>query len=243
MLHVSDLSVSFRRYSGLFRQVEQPCLTGVSFRLRPGEVLAVIGSSGAGKSILAHAILGLLPANAVLQGHVRLGGRATLLPQSTAHLDPLASAGRQIGRAADRAGRRPAVAPALAEVGLAAGVAPLRPHELSTGMARRVMLAAALAQKAGLIVADEPTAGLDPHHRDVILDRLRTEAERGAAVLLITHDLSPALARADRVAVMEKGVLAAVEPARAFVGAGDGLSPTARRLWRALPENGFLADA
>ncbi|WP_290685138.1 AAA family ATPase, partial [Haematobacter sp. UBA3484] len=136
-----------------------------------------------------------------------------------------------------------AVVPALAGVGLAAGVAPLRPHALSTGMARRVMLAAALAQEAGLIVADEPTAGLDPHHRDVILDRLRAEADRGAGVLLITHDLSAALARADSVAVLEGGALVGVEPARAFAGAGEGLSPAARRLWCALPENGFLTDA
>lgn len=243
MLEVSGLSIAFRRYSGLFRQREQTCLTGVSFDLRAGEVLAVIGSSGAGKSLLAHAILGVLPPNAVMRGTVRRTARPTLLPQSTAHLDPLASAGRQIARAADRAGRRAPLPAALAGVGLSAQVAPLRPHQLSTGMARRVMLAAALAQEAGLIVADEPTAGLDPANRDAILDRLRAEADRGAGVLLITHDLGAALARADRVAVLEGGALCCVEPARAFRGDGTDLSEPARHLWRALPENGFLSDA
>lgn len=258
MLRVEALSLGFRRYRGLFGQSEITRLNGIGFSVAPGEVVAVAGHSGAGKSLLAHAILGLLPANAVLRGRILFedrpldqaalaalrGRRIALLPQQVSHLDPLARAGAQIGWAARRAGAAPQVPARLASVGLGAGTARLYPHQLSGGMARRVMLAVAHAGEAALIVADEPTSGLDPANRDALLARLRDHADRGGAVVLVTHDLIAALPHADRVVILRDGRMRGIERAADFTGTGTDLaSPEARALWRALPQNGFLVDA
>lgn len=258
MLRIEDLAVGFRRYRGLLGRAEVTRLAGVSLAVGRGEVVAVVGCSGAGKSLLAHAILGLLPANAVLRGKITFDGqvvdeaglralrgrRIALLPQQVGHLDPLARAGAQIAWAARRVQAAPRVAGRLAEVGLPAGTAALYPHQLSGGMARRVMLAAAHVGSPDLVIADEPTAGLDPEHRDALLARLRRHADGGGGVLLVTHDLIAALPRADRVVILRGGRMCGVERARDFTGAGAGLgSAAARALWRALPQNGFHADA
>lgn len=258
MLSIAGLSVSFRRYRNLLRQEEVERLSGITLDVAAGEVLAVIGSSGAGKSLLAHAIPGLLPRNAMRRGEARfrgelLDGRSlarlrgrqiALLPQQVSHLDPMARAGAQIAWAARRAGAGPAVAARLAAVGLGREVAGMYPLHLSGGMARRVMLAAAMAGDAPLLIADEPTAGLDPENRDALLARLRAYADRGRAVLLISHDLVPVLPISDRVAILDDGRLCAIAPAADFHGSGAALqSPAARALWRALPRNGFAADA
>ncbi|MFV0244964.1 MAG: ATP-binding cassette domain-containing protein [Qingshengfaniella sp.] len=258
MLEVADLSVAFRQYRGLLRREEMTILSGIDLTVQAGEVVTVLGASGAGKSLLAHAILGLLPSNAVVRGQVRFEGRLlegpawpglrgrriALLPQQISHLDPLARAGVQIGWAARRAGQAPRIGPRLSGVGLSLETARLFPHELSGGMARRVMAAVSLAGTPGVLVADEPTAGLDAVNGTALLDRLRTFADEGAAVVLITHDLVPALSRSDRVALLRDGRLCGIEPASGFVGAGDRLgSDYARRLWRALPQNGFAQDA
>nr|WP_201742154.1 AAA family ATPase [Mangrovicoccus ximenensis] len=118
------------------------------------------------------------------------------------------------------------------------------PSQLSGGMARRVLLAMAASGAPDLLVADEPTAGLDPENRDTVLRLLRDHAGAGGAVLLITHDLKAALPFADRVAILDEGRMSGLEPAAAFRGDGGFLtSGHARALWRALPENGFRADA
>ncbi|MFC3167259.1 ATP-binding cassette domain-containing protein [Paracoccus fontiphilus] len=259
MLTVRDLSIGFRRYTGLFRQTQVTRLSGLTLTLDAGEVLAVIGGSGAGKSLLAHAVLGLLPPNAVLRGQIAFRGqpltggdypaalrgrRIALVPQQISHLDPMARAGRQIGWAARRAGAAAAVPDRLAALGLPPGAARLYPGQLSGGMARRVLLAMAQAGAPDLLVADEPTAGLDPQNRRTVLRLLRDHARQGGAVLLITHDLTAALPFADRVAILDNGRMAGLEAARDFRGDGAALaSAHARALWRALPENGFLADA
>ncbi len=258
MLEVAGLSIGFRRYRGWLRQEEVLRVEGVGFTVAAGEVVALAGESGAGKSLIAHAILGLLARNAVLRGKIIFDGQPldeatlpalrgrtiALLPQQISHLDPLARAGSQIGWAARRAGAPARVAERLAEVALPGVSARLYPHQLSGGMARRVMLAAAHAGAPRLLVADEPTAGLDAVNRDALLARLRGHADAGGAVLLITHDLVAALPDADRVVILCEGRMRGVERAGDFAGSGAALgSAEARALWRALPENGFHADA
>ncbi|BCP55919.1 ABC transporter ATP-binding protein [Kaistia sp. 32K] len=259
MLEIEGLSLHFRRYDRLFRHVEAEALTAISLRLAAGEVLAIVGASGSGKSLLAHSIFGILPGNAVLRGTIRFDGkildpaakaalcgrRIGLVPQSVSYLDPLARNGDQLRWAAARSGRPRAEIGNLADAalkrfGLNGDVARAFPHSLSGGMARRLAMAIATIGQADLVVADEPTNGLDPENAERVLDSLAGLAGRGKGVMLITHDLVSALPYADRVAVMDGGRLIDVEPASAFTGCGDRLrSAYARALWRALPQNEF----
>jgi peptide/nickel transport system ATP-binding protein len=258
MLAIRNLSVAFRRYSGLFCQDRVGRLSEIDLHVARGEVIALIGHSGAGKSLLAHSILGLLPNNAIVEGEIyfdnaqlsetvlrtKRGRDIALLPQQTSYLDPTADVKSLIRWAAERAGKAPLIETRLAQVGLSSDVAGLYPHQLSGGMARRVLMAQATAGGAGLLIADEPTAGLDPANCDIILQLLRQQADAGGAVLLITHDLATVLPFADRIAILNEGRLCCLAPISAFHGAGDDLgSPYAQSMWRALPQNGFDAHA
>lgn len=258
MLEIDGLSVSFRRYNGLFRQNLMTRLSDVTLNIAAGEIVALVGHSGAGKSLLAHAILGLLPNNALATGDILFGGKLldehkrrelrgreiALLPQQTTYLDPTANVGALISWAAKRGGKLSNIEKRLNDVGLDGDVAQLYPHQLSGGMARRVLMAQTTAGGAKLIVADEPTAGLDPSNRDIILDKLRKHTNEGGAALLITHDLVPALSYADRIAILNDGKISCVVQTSAFTGAGEALgSHYARSLWRALPQNEFSAYA
>jgi len=254
MLKIRDLSISFRRYNGLLRQQLIPRLSNIRLDVAPGEVVALIGPSGAGKSLIAHAIMGLLPKNCVMKGEIyhngvvldrhiieeKRGREISLLPQQISCLDPTARVGKQISWAAERAGTKVNADEQLRNVGLPPQVGSLYPHQLSGGMAKRILVAQANAAGAPLLIADEPTTGLDPSTRDLVLDRIRKHADQGGAVLLITHDLMPALTRADRIALIRDGQMSCTLPTSAFNGSGDGLtSDYARSLWRALPQNGF----
>ncbi|RRH68838.1 ATP-binding cassette domain-containing protein [Falsigemmobacter faecalis] len=260
MLSIRHLSLRFRRYQGLLRQSQVTRLSDLSLDVAAGEVLAVAGASGAGKSLLAHAILGLLPPNAITEGAITFQGRRidqgcppglrgrriALVPQQISHLDPLARVGDQLTWALRRTKAKGAPVEILARFGLGPEVLRLYPRHLSGGMARRVLLAMVSAAAPDLLIADEPTAGLDPENRDMVLALLRGHATRGGAVLLITHDLAAALPFSDRVALLRDGELCGMEDARDFTGTGTGAalcSPFARALWRALPGNGFDANA
>lgn len=259
LLSVDRLSVGFRRYVGLFDQIALDCLTDLTLSVDRGELIAVFGASGAGKSLFAHAVLGLLPENAVVTGSIRFDGerldaqrlvalrgrRIVLVPQSLSHLDPLATVGRQLAWAARRAGRRSftrkgAIA-AFNRFGLDELFLDDYPHTLSGGMARRVMLAIASIGDADLVIADEPTNGLDPDNTRNVFHFLRGFAEAGKGVVVISHDLAAAVASADRVVVLRDGALVATEDARTFgEDGGANLTPYARALWRALPQHDFL---
>jgi peptide/nickel transport system ATP-binding protein len=258
MLEVQDLSVSFARYDGWLRRRSVRVLDGVAFAVERGEVHAVIGASGAGKSILAQAILGLLPPNARTDGFIRFDGdlltperlallrgrRIALVPQSVAALDPSARAGRQVAWAARRAGAprdgAGAADAALGRFGLDAAAGRLFPHQLSGGMARRVLLAIASVGGADLVISDEPTTGLDPENKAVALAHLRALADRGRGVVVVTHDLSAVLPVADRVTILRDGTAVETADAAAFEGRGGALrTDYARALWRALPRNDF----
>lgn len=260
MLALENVSIAFLRYDGLVHRCEVPALDGIDLTVDRGEILALVGASGAGKSLLAHALFGILPENAVVrgdvsldgqpvaaaQGNTRLSTRMALVPQSLSHLDPLARCGKQLHWAAKRGGKAKTtteLVDTLESFGLGGEVMRLYPHQVSGGMARRLLLAIATISEPDLIVADEPTSGLDPDAANTVLCHLRRLADHGKAVLMITHDLVTAVSHADRVAILAGGRLLGIEPANAFSGDGRRLSmPYARALWLAMPDNHFTAS-
>ncbi len=255
-LRVEGLTVRFRLPDATVRAV-----TGASFEVRQGECLALVGESGCGKSVMAHALLGLLPGNAEVEGSAWLetgdadpvdliaapeavlartvrGRRIGLVPQSPAtHLTPVRTARAQLAEALRELGN-PASADDLAErAGLRPADLDRYPHQLSGGMAQRVANALALAGDPWLILADEPTSGLDRPLVDATMDELRRLADDGRAVLLITHDLRAAERVADRIAVMYASRVVSITRADAFF-AGPR-HPYAAGLLDALPSRRF----
>lgn len=262
MLTIDRLTVQLPHYPRWWRREWTSCIDSLSLHLQTGDVHAVVGASGAGKSLLAYAILGLLPQPARVTGDVffqgekltptrqkRLRGhQLALIPQSLNALDPLARSQHQVRWAAQRAGlSRPDAqqrADGLLRRYQLDHAATHYPHELSGGMARRVLIAMAQAGSARLVIADEPSVGLDPIQRDRVLAALKALARGGKTVLLITHDLRHALTVADKVTVMRQGQALETAPAQAFQGQGEQLtSEYARALWQALPDNAFTTYA
>jgi len=259
MLHIDRLSLQLPYYQPWWKRRWATCFEQVSLRLRPGEIHAIVGASGAGKSLLAYAIMGLLPEGAKTSGQLffqsepltsarqsKLRGRQfALIPQSLSALDPLVRSQRQVSWAAQRAGQTHARAwsnarQALTHYQLDETAQRAFPHELSGGMARRVLTAMAHVSHAQLVVADEPSVGLDPLQRERVMAALKALAQQGKAVMLITHDLRHALPIADQVTIMRQGQCVETTTACAFQGSGDTLSSDyARSLWQALPDNAF----
>ncbi|GAA2992865.1 ABC transporter ATP-binding protein [Streptomyces fulvorobeus] len=214
LLSVRDLSVDF---DGV------PALSGLSFDVRPGEVLALVGESGAGKSVTARALLGMCPRGAAVSGSVLLRGtpvtaadrgrRIALVPQDAlSALSPVLPVDGQLAlavRSVQGLSRRDALArarEALAEVGIPAARVSAYPHELSGGMRQRAVIAMATVNRPELVVADEPTTALDPGTRDKVLGVLGDRcAAAGASLVLVTHDLGAVGAHADRMVVLYAG--------------------------------------
>jgi peptide/nickel transport system ATP-binding protein/oligopeptide transport system ATP-binding protein len=235
---VEDLRVHFASRGLDNRLRVARALNGVSFQVEEGEVLGLVGETGAGKSLTALALLGLLQPPAVisagrirfegrdldpLKGDVR-GTRLTLIPQSPhTSLDPLTRIGEQLVRM-QREHRRLSKAEAwrrageiLAEVRIPAPDERLRawPHELSGGMAQRVLIAMALVNQPRLVIADEPTTGLDVTVQAEVLDTLRELVRaHGMSAIIITHDLGIVAHYCDRLAVMFAGTIVEQGPTR-----------------------------
>lgn len=292
LLRIEHLTVSFAQYEKRSaKQGELPVIRDLNVTVREGEIVAVVGSSGSGKSLLAHAIMGILPANAAASGSIFYRGSAcgeaelkalrgreiALVPQSVNYLDPLMKVGRQIigetkkrqkpfgravkekdrelfggavkekdretfgGAAREKRQEEARMWELLARYGLADEVADLYPFELSGGMARRVLLLTALMWQPRLIIADEPTPGMDLALAKQAMQDFRTFADDGNGVLLITHDLELALEVADRIVVFYAGTT--VEEAKVTDFTDETLlrHPYTRALYEALPGCGFAA--
>jgi peptide/nickel transport system ATP-binding protein len=226
-LEVEGLSVGFPTPAGLSRAVED-----ISFTLDPGETLGIVGESGSGKSLTCRSILRLLPRAAAMSGRVRLDGRevsgleeakmrairgraaAMIFQNPDSYLDPLMRVGRQIGEGVRHHFGVSAAEARQAAIALLDDVripnpehwVDAYPHELSGGMKQRVMIAAALACKPRLLIADEPTTALDVTVQARILTLLRElRAQRNLSIILVSHDLGVVGALCDRVLVMREG--------------------------------------
>ncbi len=242
LLEVRDLVVEFPGRRGTLR-----ALDGVSFDIAPGEILGVVGESGAGKSLTGAAIIGLLePPGRIAAGEVRLAGEriddlpperlrrirgrriGAIFQDPLTSLNPLYTVGRQLVETIrthlplNEAAARARAVELLRETGIPAPEARVDhyPHQFSGGMRQRVVIALALAANPALIVADEPTTALDVSIQAQVIGLLRRLCkDHGAAVMLVTHDMGVIAEACDRVAVMYAGRIVEVGPVRAVIHA------------------------
>jgi oligopeptide/dipeptide ABC transporter ATP-binding protein len=261
LLVVEDLHTSFRTARGTVRAVD-----GVSFSLDSGKTLAVVGESGSGKTVLSRSIMGLLPPRDVTAtGTVRFAGRdltamtpdqrrriwgaelSMIFQDPMTALNPVKRIGAQITETLrlhldmHRSEAKTAAVELLRSVGIPSPEERVDwyPFQLSGGMRQRVMIAIALACGPRLVLADEPTTGLDVTVQAQILDLLaRLQRERQMAVILITHDLGVAATRADDIVVMYAGRV--VERAPSATLFRDTRMPYTQALMDSIPR---LADA
>lgn len=256
VLSVRDLRVEFVTRRGILKAID-----GISFDIGRGEVLGVVGESGAGKSVTGAAVIGLIdPPGRIAGGEIWLSGRRidNLPPEAMrktrgkrigmifqdplTSLNPLYRVGDQIAETIQThtslsagAARRRAIE-LLAEVGIPAPERRIDgyPHEFSGGMRQRVVIALALCAEPELIIADEPTTALDVSVQAQIIALLeRLGREHGTAIMLVTHDMGVIAETADRVAVMYAGRIAEIGPVQDVVQ--NPLHPYARGLMGAIP--------
>lgn len=258
LLSVSNISISFIQYVKGLRQINLKVITDLSLEISEGEIVAVLGSSGSGKSLLAHSILGILPDNANVSGELYYKGQVlddglkeklrgdeiALIPQSVNFLDPLMKVSEQvIGDCADEEeynSNKIKQREIFEKYGLSEEVDDMYPFQLSGGMARRVLISTALVSNPNLVIADEPTPGLDEKSVKETLNHLRNLAKNNVGILLITHDINAALEVADKIAIFYSGYVIEVANIEDFSGNGENLlHPYTKALFDALPRNGF----
>jgi peptide/nickel transport system ATP-binding protein len=257
LLEVKNLIVEFPTRRGILRALDD-----ISFDIAPGEVLGVVGESGAGKSLTGAAIIGLLePPGRIASGQIMLEGRridnlpyeqmrqirgrkiGTIFQDPLTSLNPLYTVGRQLVETIQthlpvtaQEARRRAIS-LLEDTGIAAAGERIDhyPHQFSGGMRQRVVIALALAAEPKLIVADEPTTALDVSIQAQIIQLLkRICKDRGAAVMLITHDMGVIAETSDRVAVMYAGRIAEIGPVHEVIN--QPAHPYSMGLMSAIPD-------
>jgi peptide/nickel transport system ATP-binding protein len=257
LLSVEDLSVEFRTRSGTVHALDR-----VSFDIRAGETLGLVGESGSGKSVTSLAIMGILERTAqvtsgriLFRGHDLLAekesrlrdtrGRdlAMIFQNPRSALNPIRPVGKQIADVLEQhagLGRAQAQRRAIDVLRSVRIADPERrarayPFELSGGMCQRIMIATALSCKPALLIADEPTTGLDVTIQAVIMKLIaELAAAEGMATLLITHDLALAAEQAERIAVMHAGHVVEIAPTAELISAPR--HPYTQRLIAATPE-------
>ena len=253
ILSVEHLMISFSQYERGWRKIQLPVIRDLSINIKGHEIVAVVGSSGSGKSLLAHAVMGLLPANASWKGRIAFKGeeltgkrvkelrgrQMVLVPQSVSYLDPLMKVGDQVRRGHKDGISRARSREVLGRYGLGEDTEELYPFQLSGGMTRRVLISTAVMEKPELVIADEPTPGLHISAARRVLSHFREIADRGAGVLLITHDLELALQVADRIVVFYTGTNVEEAAVSDFQKEERLRHPYTRALYRAMPSHGF----
>jgi peptide/nickel transport system ATP-binding protein len=256
LLSVRDLVVEFPTRKGILTAVDR-----VSFDIREGEVLGVVGESGAGKSMTGSAIIGLIePPGHIAAGSVHIAGERVdnlsaeamrrvrgkqigmVFQDPLTSLNPLYTISQQLTetirthlKMSERQARARAVE-LLDEVGIPAAARRIDdyPHQFSGGMRQRVVIALALCAEPRLVIADEPTTALDVSVQSQIIDVLkRMCAEHGTSIMLITHDMGVIAEAADRVAVMYAGRIAEVGPVRDVIK--DAKHPYTHGLMGSIP--------
>lgn len=255
ILCVKNLGISFSQYTKGLRKKELKVITDLDIDLYEGEILAIVGSSGSGKSLLAHAMLGILPHNSKLEGKIIYKGKEitqkekedlrgkeiAFIPQSVNFLDPLMKVSSQVQISIkDKNNKKSIQRSIFKKYRLDENVDNLYPFEISGGMSRKVLLSTALTSSSKIIIADEPTPGLDEKSLMEVLKDFRDLADSGCAVLIITHDIEAALKIADRISVFYAGTTLEVASVKDFKNGGKNLRhPYTKALYNALPQNGF----
>ena len=258
VLDVKNVSISFMQYTKGLNQRDLQVISDLTLDISEGEILAVLGSSGSGKSLLAHAIFGILPENANQMGKIKYKGKElsqadkeelrgkdiVLVPQSVNFLDPLMKISDQaIGHTEtdeEKKEKKLKQREIFQQYNLGPEVDEMYPYQLSGGMARRVLVSTALLSEPKLVVADEPTPGLDEKTVQETLNHFKQMKKDGIGVLLITHDIHAALEVADRIGIFYSGYVIEIAENKDFSGDGENLlHPYTKALYKALPKNGF----
>ena len=248
ILDVCGLSAEFLEYEKGYRTVRTQVLNDINLQIKPGKVIVVLGPSGAGKSLLLQGILGIHCDALQVQGQIRyqgqvlddslreqiLGKQISFIPQSVSSLNPLLTIKQQILLGQEDVDDTYLIE-CLKEFGLREDILKLYPHEISGGMARRVLVVSALLGRPQLVLADEPTPGMDYKSLDYLIDAIDKVRAYGGAVLMITHDIKFALKVADDIGIMDEGKIVEFVSKDQFEQAVDNLQhPLSRQLFDAL---------
>ena len=251
ILEVKNLNIGFNMYDKLLNQKLYQMVFDLNVTIKKGEILAIAGSSGSGKSLMAHAILGILPKNTVVSAEIKFkneivdedrlsqlrGKEITFVPQSIAYLDPLMTIEDQLMR---KGINQQDFFKVMDTLGFTKADLGKYPFQLSGGMARRVLIANTILSKADLIIADEPTPGLSLDLAIEVLNHFRNMANDGKGILLITHDIDLVCNVADKMAIFYGGHILETLNTKDFLKGEKYIRhPLTKAFWRALPQNDF----
>ena len=255
MLSFDHLTIDVAKFRWLGKKSWSPLLQDISLDVAPGEMVALVGGSGEGKSLLLQSSLGLLPENMRCRGDIVLNGNQLTekskqqhrgsslcyIPQGISALNPLVKIGPQLERAAVLSGQHikmHEIALHLQQYNLQANLVHSYPNKLSGGMAKRVLACSATLSQAEYILADEISSWLDDEHAIQLLQHIKSLCFDGKGVLWVTHDLAMAVRFADRIALLRNGVLEEVLSSEILKQGGGG--KWFRSLWNSLPEHQFM---
>ena len=250
-LEVKNLNIGFNMYDKLLNQKLYQMVFDLNVTIKKGEILAIAGSSGSGKSLMAHAILGILPKNTVVSAEIKFkneivdedrlsqlrGKEITFVPQSIAYLDPLMTIEDQLMR---KDINKQDFFKVMDTLGFTKADLGKYPFQLSGGMARRVLIANTILSKADLIIADEPTPGLSLDLAIEVLNHFRNMANDGKGILLISHDIDLVCNIADRMSIFYGGHILETLNTKDFLKGEKYIRhPLTKAFWKALPQNDF----
>ena len=251
ILEVKNLNIGFNMYDKLLNQKLYQMVFDLNVTIKKGEILAIAGSSGSGKSLMAHAILGILPKNTVVSAEIKFkneivdedrlsqlrGKEITFVPQSIAYLDPLMTIEDQLMR---KDINKQDFFKVMDTLGFTKADLGKYPFQLSGGMARRVLIANTILSKADLIIADEPTPGLSLDLAIEVLNHFRNMANDGKGILLISHDIDLVCNIADRMSIFYGGHISETLNTKDFLKGEKYIRhPLTKAFWKALPQNDF----